>query len=163
MKSGKGLFLISVIAGIFSWVLNAFFEGSVFSGSGRTFIDHLINVPPEEFFDRVITFLVFIVFGLIVSGLYEKRHAAEEKLSILATELQQSNRELEQFAAIALTCSPPTSPTGQGVSSLNTLSEKPLFHPENGSCLRGVCGLFRLIPSIFRSSWPPSLTALSRR
>lgn len=101
MKSGKGLFLISVAAGILSWILNAFFERFVFNGSGRTFIDHLINVPPEEFYDRVITFLVFLVFGLIVSGLYEKRHAAEEKLTILTMELQRSNRELEQFAAIA--------------------------------------------------------------
>ena len=61
----------------------------------------MINVPPAEFFDRVITFLVFLVFGLIVSGLYEKRNAAEEKLTILAAELQRSNRELEQFAAVA--------------------------------------------------------------
>src|SRR5512139_3725214 len=101
MKSGKGVFIISAIAGIFSWILNALFEGFVFSGSGKTFYDHLINVPHEEFFDRVITFLVFLVFGLLVSGLYEKRHAAEERLTILATELQRSNRELEQFAAIA--------------------------------------------------------------
>jgi light-regulated signal transduction histidine kinase (bacteriophytochrome) len=101
LKSGKGLFLISVAAGILSWILNALFERFVFNGSGKTFLDHLINVPPEEFYDRVITFLVFLVFGLIVSGLYEKRHAAEEKLTILATELQRSNRELEQFAAIA--------------------------------------------------------------
>jgi len=101
MKSGKDLFLIAVAAGILSWILNAFFERFVFEGTGKTFLDHLINVPPEEFYDRLITFLVFLVFGLIVSGLYEMRHAAEEKLTILATELQRSNRELEQFAAIA--------------------------------------------------------------
>ena len=101
MKSGKGLLLISIAAGIFSWILNAFFERFVFIGSGQTFIDHLINIPPEEFYDRLITFLVFLVFGLIVSGLYEKRCAAEEKLAILATELQRSNRDLDQFAAIA--------------------------------------------------------------
>jgi light-regulated signal transduction histidine kinase (bacteriophytochrome) len=101
MKSGKSLFLISVTAGILSWILNALFEHFVFNRTGQTFLDHLINVPAEEFFDRVITFLVFLVFGLIVSGLYEKRHAAEEKLTILATELQRSNRELELFAAIA--------------------------------------------------------------
>jgi light-regulated signal transduction histidine kinase (bacteriophytochrome) len=101
LKSGKGLLLISVAAGIFSWILDAFFERFVFIGSGRTFIDHLINIPPEEFYDRVITFLAFLVFGLIVSGLYEKRRAAEEKLATLAAELQRSNRELEQFAAVA--------------------------------------------------------------
>ena len=92
---------MSIIAGIVSWILNATFELFVFNGSGRTFIDHLINVPAEEFFDRVITLLVFLVFGLIVNGLFEKRHAAEEKLTILAAELQRSNRELEQFSAIA--------------------------------------------------------------
>jgi len=101
LKSGKDLFLISVIAGILSWPLNAFYERFVIGGSGKTFIDHLINVPADEFYDRLITFLAFLLFGLIVSGLYEKRHAAEEKLTILATELQRSNRELEQFAAIA--------------------------------------------------------------
>jgi light-regulated signal transduction histidine kinase (bacteriophytochrome) len=101
LKSGKGLLLISIIAGIFSWILDAFFERFVFYGPGRTFIDHLIHIPAEEFYDRVITFLVFLVFGFIVSGLYEKRRAAEEKLRILATELQRRNRELEQFAAVA--------------------------------------------------------------
>ena len=101
LKSGKGLFLISVAAGIASWILDAFFERFVFIGSGRTFIDHLINIPPEEFYNRVITFMVFLAFGLIASGLYEKRRAAEEKLKILAAELQRSNRELERFAAIA--------------------------------------------------------------
>ncbi|MFA6148186.1 MAG: ATP-binding protein [bacterium] len=101
MKSGKDLFFLSVAAGILSWILNAVFERFVFSGSGKSIIDQLINVPPEELYDRLITFLVFLVFGIIVSGLYEKRHAAEEKLTILAKELQRSNRELEQFAAIA--------------------------------------------------------------
>lgn len=101
MKSGKNLFLISVTAGIASWILDAFFERFVFFRSGRTFFDHLIHIPTDEFYNRVITFLVFIVFGIIVSGLFEKRHAAEEKLRVLATELQRSNRDLEQFAAIA--------------------------------------------------------------
>jgi len=101
LKSGKGLFLISVAAGIASWVLDAFFERFALVGSGRTFLDHLINIPAEEFYDRVLTFLVFLVFGLIVAGLYEKRRAAEEKLASLAAELQRSNRELERFAAIA--------------------------------------------------------------
>ena len=101
MKSGKGLFLISVAAGISSWILDAVFERFLFNESGKTFIYHLVRIPPEEFYDRLITFLVFLVFGLIVSGLYEKRNAAEEKLKILATELERSNRELEQFAAIA--------------------------------------------------------------
>ena len=82
-------------------MLDAFFERFALPGSGRTFLDHLINIPAEEFYDRVLTFLVFLVFGLIVSGLYEKRHAAEEKLAILAAELQRSNRELERFAAVA--------------------------------------------------------------
>jgi light-regulated signal transduction histidine kinase (bacteriophytochrome) len=100
-KSGKGLFSISVAAGILSWVLNAFFERFVFDASGNTFFDHLVNIPPEEFFDRVITFLVFLVFGLVVSGLYEKRHAAEERLATLAAELQRRNRALEQFASVA--------------------------------------------------------------
>lgn len=49
MKSGKGLLLISVVAGIVSWILDAFFERFVFYGSDRTFIDHLINIPLEEF------------------------------------------------------------------------------------------------------------------
>ncbi len=101
MKTGKGLLLISVAAGIFSWILDAFFERFVFYGPGGTFFDHLVNIPAEEFYDRAITLLVFLVFGLIVSELYEKRHAAEEKLTILAAELQRSNLDLERFAAVA--------------------------------------------------------------
>ena len=101
MKSGKGLFLISAAAGLLSWILDAVFERFVFNESGKTFLYHLVRIPPEEFYDRLITFLVFLVFGVIVSGLYEKRNAAEEKLQVLATELERSNRELEQFAAIA--------------------------------------------------------------
>ena len=89
MKLGKGLLLISIAAGILSWILDAFFERFVIYGPGRTFIDHLINIPLEEFYDRAITFLVFLVFGLIVSRLYDKRSAAEEKLTLLAAELQR--------------------------------------------------------------------------
>ena len=88
MKSGKNLFLISVTAGIASWILDAFFERFVFFRSGRTFFDHLIHIPADEFYNRVITFLVFVVFGIIVSGLFEKRHAAEEKLRILRIDPQ---------------------------------------------------------------------------
>ena len=32
----------------------------------------------------------------------------------------------------------------QGVSGVNTLPTKPLFHPQNASCLNGVCSLFGL-------------------
>lgn len=101
MKSGRGLFLISVVAGVSSWVLNASFDRFVFGGTGTTFIDHLVNVPPEEFLDRVITFLVFLALGVVVSALYEKRHAAQEKLAAIADELERSNRDLARFAAVA--------------------------------------------------------------
>src|SRR4030067_1558080 len=37
-------------------------------------------------------------------------------------------------------------PKLQGVSGVNHSIRKPLFHPEKGGCLRGVCGPFRLCP-----------------
>ncbi len=101
MKSGKGLFLACVGAGIASWILNAFFERFVFFGSGQSFLHLLVNVSAEEFYDRIITFLVFVALGIVISGLYEKRHAAEERLKIVAAELTRSNRELALFAAVA--------------------------------------------------------------
>ncbi len=101
MKSGKGLFLVCTAAGIVSWILNASFERFVFDKSGKTFLDLLVNVSPEEFYDRLIPFLVFLALGLVIAGLYERRRSAEEKLKVLATELERSNRELGQFAAVA--------------------------------------------------------------
>ncbi len=101
MKSGRGLFLACVAAGIASWILNAFFERFVFFGSGQSVLHHLVNVSAAEFYDRIITFLVFVALGIVISGLYEKRHAAEEKLKVVAAELARSNRELARFAAVA--------------------------------------------------------------
>ncbi len=101
MKSGRGLFLACVAAGIASWILNAFFDRFVFFGSGQSFLHHLVNVSAAEFYDRIITFLVFVALGIVISGLYEKRHAAEEKLKVVAAELARSNRELARFAAVA--------------------------------------------------------------
>lgn len=101
MKSGKGLFFACVAAGIASWILNAFFDRFVFFGSGQSFLHRLVNVSAAEFYDRIITFLVFVALGIVISGLYEKRHAAEEKLKVLAAELARSNRELARFAAVA--------------------------------------------------------------
>ncbi len=101
MKSGKALFFICVAAGVASWILDAFFERFVFFGSDRTFLNHLVNISGEEFYDRIITFLVFVALGIVISGLYEKRHAAEEELKVVAAELARSNRELETFAAVA--------------------------------------------------------------
>ena len=53
MKSGKGLFLVSVAAGLLSWVLNAVFEWLLFTSSGRTFLDCLIagHPPPSDLTD----------------------------------------------------------------------------------------------------------------
>lgn len=101
MKTSKGLLLISVAAGMSTWLLNALFERFTFYGSSRTFVDLLINIPAEELYDRGITLLVFVLFGVIISGIYEKRLAAEEKLMNLAAELRRSNTDLEQFAAVA--------------------------------------------------------------
>ncbi len=101
MKSGKSLFSICVAAGIASWVLNAFFERFVLDDSGRSFLQHLVNVSAEEFYDRIITLLVFVAVGIVISGMYERRQAAEERLKIVAAELERSNRELGRFAAVA--------------------------------------------------------------
>ncbi len=101
MKSGRGLFIVCAAAGIASWILNAVFERFVFIGPGRSFLQHLVNVSAEEFYDRIITFLVFVALGIVIAGLYEKRHAAAERLKAVAAELERSNRELGRFAAVA--------------------------------------------------------------
>ena len=52
--------------------------------------------------------------------------------------------------SVGMTCSPQTSPTIQGVSPVNSVSARPLFHPEKDRCLHGVCGLYSFPSSDFQ-------------
>jgi light-regulated signal transduction histidine kinase (bacteriophytochrome) len=91
--------LLSVIASAVTWILNAIVERLYYFGPTRNFWDLLLfDIPPEEFYDRIITVVVLLLLGIIVARMLEKQIASEARLKLLAAELEQSNRELEQYA-----------------------------------------------------------------
>jgi light-regulated signal transduction histidine kinase (bacteriophytochrome) len=102
LKSGKGVIILSIIAGVATWISNAIVERLYYYGSTRSFWDLLLlDIPPEEFYDRIITMAAFLLLGIIVARMLEKRIASEARLKDLAAELERSNSELEQFAYMA--------------------------------------------------------------
>jgi light-regulated signal transduction histidine kinase (bacteriophytochrome) len=102
LKSGKGVIILSIIAGVATWISNAIVERLYYYGSTRSFWDLLLlDIPPEEFYDRIITMAAFLLLGIIVARMLEKRIASEARLKDLAAELERSNGELEQFAYMA--------------------------------------------------------------
>jgi len=102
LKSGKGVIILSIIAGVVTWISNALVERLYYYGPTRGFWDLLLlDIPPEEFYDRIITMAAFLLLGILVARMLEKRIASEARLKVLAAELERSNRELEQFAYMA--------------------------------------------------------------
>jgi light-regulated signal transduction histidine kinase (bacteriophytochrome) len=102
LRSGKVVILLSMIAGMVTWILNAIVERLYYFGPTRNFWDLLLfEIPPEEFYDRIIAVAAFLLLGIIVARMLEKQIASEKRLKLLAAELERSNRELEQFAYMA--------------------------------------------------------------
>jgi light-regulated signal transduction histidine kinase (bacteriophytochrome) len=102
LRSGKGVIVLSIVAGVATWISNAIVERLYYYGPTRSFWDLLLfDIPPEEFYDRIITMAAFLLLGILVARMLEERIASEAKLKLLAAKLERSNRELEQFAYMA--------------------------------------------------------------
>ncbi len=102
MKSGKTVIILSLAAGAATWILNAIVEWLYFYRPTGNFWNLLLyGIPPEEIYDRLVTLAAFLLFGIFVAGLLEKRIASETRVKTLAADLERSNRELEQFACMA--------------------------------------------------------------
>ena len=102
MRSGKVVILLSLVVGAGTWIANAVVERFYYIGPTRNFWDLLLfDIPPEEFYDRIITVAAFLLLGIVIARMLEKQIASEARLKLLATELERSNRELEQFAYLA--------------------------------------------------------------
>ena len=72
------MIILSVIAGVVTWISNALVERLYYYGPTRSFWDLLLlDVPPEEFYDRIITMAAFLLLGIIVARMLEKRIASE--------------------------------------------------------------------------------------
>ena len=96
------MIILSLIAGVLTWISNAIVERLYYHGPARNFWDLLLfDIPSEEFYDRIITMAAFLMLGIIVARMLEKRIASEARLKLLATELERSNNELEQYAHMA--------------------------------------------------------------
>ncbi len=101
MRTGKPAILLSLIAGLLTWICNAIAEWLFFYRPTRNLADLLLfDIPPEEFYDRIIMIVMFLLFGIVVARLLDRHIASEMKLKRLTEELQRTNRELEQFAYV---------------------------------------------------------------
>jgi light-regulated signal transduction histidine kinase (bacteriophytochrome) len=102
LRSGKAVILLSLIAGAGTWIANAVVERFYYFGPARNFWDLLLfEIPPEEFYDRIITVGVILLLGIVVARMLDHRTASEAKLKLLTRELKERNGELEQFAYMA--------------------------------------------------------------
>lgn len=108
MKSGRTFLYLSLAAGAATWIVHGLFDALLAHGTAtlasRTFLSaaqQLLGPDPEEIAERTFTFLVFVVFGVLVSGLVERRLDADEGRDRAIEELRKSNRDLEEFARTA--------------------------------------------------------------
>jgi PAS domain S-box-containing protein len=84
---GYKIFVLSIVAGLFVWVIDAaidalfFYEGS--------FLDLLIfEVTTFEIYFRSVILAVFVTYGIVASRIFVKRKKAEEALRISEERLQ---------------------------------------------------------------------------
>lgn len=96
MKEEQRIILISIIAALFMWVLDAVLDVIVFfSGSFWDFL--ILDVPPYEIYVRSMFAAGFIIFGIVISRFVAKRRMVTEALSKTEAELRRVLDEVSDY------------------------------------------------------------------
>ena len=94
MKINYKIIAVAGLLGLSAAVIDAFLDRIYFYRGQGTFLDLLVsNVPQHEFYIRSVIFVLFILFGVIVSRVVAKRMRVEEALQKAKEDLEARVKE----------------------------------------------------------------------
>lgn len=99
-KISESMFWISLVLGIFFWIVDAIL--TVISTSGFSFLQTLIGIDQKDVFQRVIVICLLVIFASHVQYATQKRREAEEKLHQTMDRLKRAVRTTIQALESAL-------------------------------------------------------------
>jgi len=94
IKDEHKVIILSLLAGIFFWIADAFIDSYLFNA--ESFMDSLIfHISGHEFYFRTFMFGAFVVFSTIISKFIKKHRIAEEKLqhAVLTVKAEKTKSE----------------------------------------------------------------------
>jgi len=94
VKSEHKFIILSIILGLFVWVLDAVEDYYYYKAP--TFEWALIGVPSNQLYGRVAALIGFVIFGVLVSSAAARRRRLEETLQQRNRELMSVNAELRE-------------------------------------------------------------------
>ena len=88
MKIQHKIIGVSIISGIFIWIIDTIFDFFFFHEG--TFLEVLLyDVHPHHFYIRVVGIGSFLVFGVVIAKVLALRKKAEDDLKYAHSDLQQ--------------------------------------------------------------------------
>jgi PAS domain S-box-containing protein len=95
LKKARKVFALSVIMGVFMWVVDAFVDAYIFYET--SFLNSLFFHSTHELYFRLFFFIGFVVFGAVTASLVSKSKKSEEKAERALAEVQEEKARSESI------------------------------------------------------------------
>ena len=94
-KFNYKIIILSVVLGLLVWVIDAIVD-VIFFYEGRGFWELLIfDIPPVESYIRFMIMVSFVIFGIVMGGMWGKVESAKGQLEISNEQLEARNRDFQ--------------------------------------------------------------------